>query len=66
MSAEGGGGWGETVPARQTRGGGGKGPGQGFIRITEGYGGRGEGLIMLEKAVEEGEVAESHSEMFGR
>jgi hypothetical protein len=44
----------------------GKGPRQGFIKITEGYGGRGEGLIMLEKAVEEGEVAESHSEMFGR
>jgi hypothetical protein len=57
---------GETMPARQTRGGEGKGPRQGFIRITEGYGGRGEGLIMLEKAVEEGEVAESHSEMFGR
>jgi hypothetical protein len=48
------------------KGGEGKGPRQGFIKITEGYGGRGEGLIMLEKAVEEGEVAESHSEMFGR
>ena len=45
---------------------GGEGPRQGFIKITEGYGGRREGLIMLEKAVEEGEVAESHSEMFGR
>jgi hypothetical protein len=59
-----GGGRGETMPARQTRGG--DGPWRGLIEVTEGYGGRREGLIRLEKAGQEGEVAESHSEMFGR
>jgi hypothetical protein len=32
--------------------------------ITESYGGEREGLIRLKKAVEEGEVAESHTERF--
>jgi len=65
MSAEGGGAGGKPCrPGR--RGGEGKGPRQGFIKITEGYGGRREGLIRLEKAGQEGEVAESHSEMYGR
>jgi hypothetical protein len=66
MSAEGGGGTGGNHAGQADAGGEGKGPRQGFIKITEGYGGRREGLIRLEKAGQEGEVAESHSEMFGR
>jgi hypothetical protein len=34
------------------------------VYITESYGGEREGLIRLEKAVQEGEVAESHTEKF--
>jgi hypothetical protein len=65
MSAEGGGGQGGNH-AGQADAGGGEGPRQWFILVTEGYGGRREGLIRLEKAGQEREVAESHSEMFGR
>jgi hypothetical protein len=61
-----GGGTGGNHAGQADAGGEGKGPRQGFIKITEGYGGRREGLIRLEKARQEGEVAESHSEMFGR
>jgi hypothetical protein len=61
-----GGGTGGNHAGQADAGGEGKGPRQGFIKITEGYGGRREGLIRLEKAGQEGEVAESHSEMFGR